>query len=106
MKAALLIRTHVCEMILSEIQGETTAKGRIVYKTNTMAPLLHTNEKIRSTKIDNFQTPTEYVAAMPTTMRTSRLCKEKHLEFEFQTLFKNELTTALHTIQISSSIWL
>ena len=29
-----------------------------------MAPLLHTNEKIRSTKIDNFKTPTEYVAKM------------------------------------------
>jgi hypothetical protein len=69
MKAALLIRTHVCEMILAEIQGETTAKGiwdcfTKNYKTNTMAPLLHTNEKIRSTKIDNFKTPTEYVAKM------------------------------------------
>jgi hypothetical protein len=51
MKAALLIRTHVCEMIFTKN-----------YKTNTMAPLLYTNEKIRSTKIDNFKTPTEYVA--------------------------------------------
>jgi hypothetical protein len=56
-------------MILTEIQDETTAKGiwdcfTRNCKTNTMAPLFYTNEKIRSAKIDDFKTPTEYVTKM------------------------------------------
>jgi gag-polypeptide of LTR copia-type len=68
-RAAILIRTHLNETHLGKVQGQTSSKGMwdLLAKdlqTNTMAPLLHVHDKIQAVKIDDFKTPTEYVAKM------------------------------------------
>ena len=68
-KAMILIRTHLNETHAAKVQGQTTSKGMWDHlandlQTNTMAPLLHIHDKIRSAKIEEFKSPTEYVSKM------------------------------------------